>query len=469
MLAKLYYLGVFLCATLIVWSVNSCTETVYVPNSGVKLQFSNDSILFDTVFVTTGSITKRVKVFNNTNLNIVIKDIFLGGRRFAQKSAYRLNINGLATNEIKDFELAAKDSMYIFAEVKINPNQADLPFLVSDSILIDVGGAALQKIYLDAYGRNANFFNKQVLPCNTTITSEKPTVFLDSVLVPRGCTLRINAGAKLFFHAKASLLVQGTLEILGTENASVSMKNDRLDPPYDYIPGSWAGIHLLSSSQNNVINFAQINNAIVGVRTDSLSVNASPKLSINNSVVENSLAYGLLAFSGSIAAQNLLVADSRQGSFGAALGGSYQFRHCTFVSDKGHQQPAFYANNADFEDGQGGRTPNSLSVLLVNCLIVSALEDNYVVENVGAAPISQEVRYTIVKQQRTTGLPTTNNFYNLSVKFVKPNIGDFRPDSASTACGKATDLSIQFPLLKKDLAGKMRSGTPTPGCFECRN
>ena len=31
-----------------------------------------------------------------------------------------------------------------------------------------------------------------------------------------------------------------------------------------------------------------------------------------------------------------------------------QFRHCTFVSDKGHQQPAFYANNADFEDGQGG-------------------------------------------------------------------------------------------------------------------
>ena len=52
-------------------------ETVDTNNSG-SLNFSNDTITFDTVFASVGSITKILKVYNN-NENDIYTDIELKG------------------------------------------------------------------------------------------------------------------------------------------------------------------------------------------------------------------------------------------------------------------------------------------------------------------------------------------------------------------------------------------------------
>jgi len=59
------------------------------PNA--RLDFSTDSVLFDTVFTSVGSITKRFKVLNRNTSAISISEIKLAG---GGSSSFSINING---------------------------------------------------------------------------------------------------------------------------------------------------------------------------------------------------------------------------------------------------------------------------------------------------------------------------------------------------------------------------------------
>ena len=85
----------------------ACRQERFAANANVDLRFEVDSVLFDTVFATVGTITKRFKVYNPTSKNISIDEIFLGGRRMSGSSNFRLNINGLSRNEVQGMQLAA--------------------------------------------------------------------------------------------------------------------------------------------------------------------------------------------------------------------------------------------------------------------------------------------------------------------------------------------------------------------------
>jgi hypothetical protein len=140
------------------------------------------------------------------------------------------------------------------------------------------------------------------------------------------------------------------------------------------------------------------------------------------------------------------------------------------VSDKGVANSSFYANNDDLRTEAGATVAtNALRVALKNCIIWSGLEDNLTIENVGAGTITTDITYNIVKQMRTTGLPLPTNLFNINLKFVKPSLLDYRPDSLNAACGKGENLSVQFPFLSNDLSGKLRSTPPTAGCLECKD
>ena len=61
-----------LCFLFIIVSVNlffvSCTkEEEYATGGNVSLKFSQDTLTFDTIFTTVGSITKKVVVYNEEN------------------------------------------------------------------------------------------------------------------------------------------------------------------------------------------------------------------------------------------------------------------------------------------------------------------------------------------------------------------------------------------------------------------
>jgi hypothetical protein len=61
------------------------------------------------------------------------------------------NIN--AENKFSDIVISAKDSMYIFVEITVDPNNEDSPVLVADSIVFQTNGVK-QRVRLDEFAYN---------------------------------------------------------------------------------------------------------------------------------------------------------------------------------------------------------------------------------------------------------------------------------------------------------------------------
>ncbi len=123
-----------LLSALLAWSLSGCLkEKSFLTDANVQLSFSTDSIRFDTVFTTSGSATNILKVYNPYNENINISRINI---KTTEQSFFRLNIDGIAGNDQQNIEIAPFDSLYIFVEVTIDPdNPLDAsPFIISDQI-----------------------------------------------------------------------------------------------------------------------------------------------------------------------------------------------------------------------------------------------------------------------------------------------------------------------------------------------
>ena len=103
--------------------------------------------------------------------------------------------------------------------------------------------AIRQYIQLQAWGQNANFLRNQVLTGNTVWNSTLPYVIQGGLQIDTGAMLTIPAGCRIYFHADAPLLVDGSLQVIGTDSNRVLFTGDRMDPPYNGYPGSWPGIY----------------------------------------------------------------------------------------------------------------------------------------------------------------------------------------------------------------------------------
>ena len=67
-------------------------KDVLITDSSAQLTFSNDTILFDTVFTTVGTVTKNFKIINPHNQPINISSIDLAS---GTSSDYRINVDGI--------------------------------------------------------------------------------------------------------------------------------------------------------------------------------------------------------------------------------------------------------------------------------------------------------------------------------------------------------------------------------------
>jgi hypothetical protein len=103
-------------------------------SANAKLSFSKDTVIFDTVFTSVGSSTYQLKVYNNENFPINISTIRLAK---GDNSPYRINVDGNSGSKHHNVEIASMDSIFIFVEVTIDPNNSNNPFIVQDSILFE--------------------------------------------------------------------------------------------------------------------------------------------------------------------------------------------------------------------------------------------------------------------------------------------------------------------------------------------
>lgn len=160
------YFTILSVLVLTVFMVASCNKTDnFITDQGAKLSFSLDTLRFDTVFTSLGSATRSFKVYNEYDQPIRITKVRIEGNT---GSVFRMNVDGYAAAEVESVEIWPKDSIYIFVEVTINPDQpvSASPFVVEDKILFETNGND-QVIHLEAWGQNAVYlpsrFNKGFL------------------------------------------------------------------------------------------------------------------------------------------------------------------------------------------------------------------------------------------------------------------------------------------------------------------
>ena len=410
MIRSLYFVISFF--VLIFWS--SCRQDFeFIPSTG-QLSFSKDTVYFDTVFSNIGSSTYTLKVYNNSDDDILIPSLKLSK---GQTSKYRMNVDGmlgtgtLVGKEFENVELLAQDSMFVFIETTIdiqplvtnetqflytdaiefgtgpNTQKVELVTLVKDAVFIypnkDANGV-IETLVFDVDGDGVddetNVQGRFLEDSELTLTNEKPYVVYGYAAVESGKTLEINPGARIHFHAKSGLLIteNASLHINGLPSLDaevleneVIIQGDRLEPLYEDIPGQWEAIWLLNGSTNNRINHATIKNGTVGILSDG-NQDDPTKLTLTNSQIYNSSNFGVLGRGTSINAENVVLNNSGISSFAGTYGGNYNVTHCTIAnywSNSFRQFPALLLNNF-IVDSENTIFTNPLETAnFTNCII----------------------------------------------------------------------------------------------------
>ena len=445
----------------------SCKKESFITSPQANLSTSTDTLKYDTVFTSVGSVTRSFKIFNNNNQKLRLSQVKLSG---GISSSFKINIDGTAVTEVDNIEINANDSIYVFVQVNINPNAANLPFVLRDSISINYNGNQ-KVVQLQAYGQNAIFLNKVKLTGNVTWNKILPYVILGGILIDSNATLTVQAGTRIFLHANAPFLVDGTLIVNGTKQDSVVFNGDRLDPDYKDLPASWPGIFLSSHSRDNYLKHAIIKNAYQGIIAQGLSVNANPKLILSQCIIDNIYDAGVLGINTNIASDNCLISNCGSNIL-LKLGGNYQFVHCTVSSFNNfyitHKNPVLQVSNATVQNGVSSTQP--LNALFQNCIFWGDSEnvDNEIVLNKeGSNTFIANFDHVLYKAKNNVA---NGNFDPQSIKNIYPgfdsidvlhNYYDFHLKDNSPAINGG--VITAFP---RDLDDKLRDAKPDIGCYE---
>ena len=473
-------------------SIASCKKDFFQESGPGNLSFSNDSILFDTVFSTIGSATKKFVVYNNNANPVTIDNISLSNND--PLNVYRVNVDGMPIEQSQNNKLAANDSMFVFIEVTINPNSSQLPYLVTNKLEFTTNGNT-QSIELVAYGQNANFytpmdnlfiggndtvnFRYYSIDENTTWTNDLPHVIYGYVIIEPNATLTIEEGSQIYFHKNSGIISGnpvlgtsnngGTLIVHGSLNNEVVFQGDRLEQWYADAPGQWDQIWMCQGSKNNLINYAIIRNGTVGVKVDTLGNSSNPTLEINNTIIENMSDIGLFAQGSYINGFNNVIKNCGRYSLVLNIGGQYNFTHSTFAnyySYGSRNTPSLLINNY-YEDINGAIQIRDLNeATFTNCIIDGSNVHEIELQNNSGGAFNYLFDHCIMKIHPDSSLSSFNESNSIETDidinvFNSTIDQDFTISAESPAlnAGKSTSITL-------DLLGNSRDNNPDIGAYE---
>lgn len=400
--------GFFYCLLFIFYvSVSSCKKDSFITSPDAKLTTDVDSLKYDTVFTSIGSITQSFKIRNGNNQKLLLSSVKVMG---GVASAFKININGVAAQEQTNIELAAEDSMYVFVTVNIDPNLDNLPFIVKDSVQIAYNGNT-HFVQLEAFGQNANFLRNRVIAANTSWSNRLPYVILDRLRIDTNVTLTLEQGCRVYCHADAPILVDGTLITNGTIDQPVIFTGDRTDEGYKDLPASWPGIYFRETSKNNILEFTTVKNAYQAIVAEGPPGNAFAKVTLHQCIIDNALDAGILCVQSSLDADNSLISNCGS-NISIILGGNYNFTNCTAASYSiftSHKNPVLAAN--DFASINGSTVMEPLNAHFTNCIFWG--EEGFV-----------ENEVLITQQDAGSAVSLTNCLYRANIDPINVDILD---------------------------------------------
>jgi hypothetical protein len=482
----------FLLCLILAIIFNACQKDNTFEGVDPAISISVDTLTFDTVFTTIGSATRFFKIYNNESEDIEVDVSLLNG----QNSKFRMNVDGKAGHDIKDVFIKGNDSIYVFVDVTVNPDEpiSISPFIFEEMLTVGSNGSE-KDVLLEAWGQNANYVPGtkrkgvlSLLSCDLqteTWDDPKPYViygvlFIDSceLILPAGTDIYVHGGlvrqdSLLYNDGFLVVLENGSITANGTAMDPVTFQGDRLEQSFDDVAGQWVGIRFTAGSVNNRMEHVNLKNSVVGVRVDS-----SAQLTLASCSIYNTTSAGIIGVRGDIDATNTLVYNNGQNCALLTYGGNYNFTHCTFAS-YGNQSSAVRFDNFRCTDPplcQDIVYVNQLNASFTNCIFAGNETDeifpldwtngdepdlfNYSFKNCAVT-----VDEILDPELFPNFFDNCENCFNLSFTdtlFLDLENNDYSLDTMSIAIDKGFfDGSVLF-----DILGNSRDDMPDVGCYE---
>ena len=500
-------------------SLASCREDFNFEPSNGGLEFSKDTIYFDTIFTGISSSTYTLKVYNNSN-----KDISISQIKFAKglESKYRMTVDGMIGNNNRIFEnveMLAKDSMYIFIETTVDIAEANpSDFLYTDQILFN-GGTIEQKVELVTLIQDAYFLYPQRFDDGTTETlpigddeifgfyldendpvngneyiwnNTKPYVIYGYAAVPSNKTLTVEAGARIHFHAESGLIVgnNGSIQVNGLPSTnpdnfyenSVVFEGDRLEPLYENVPGQWGTIWLTQGSKNNKFENCLIKNGVYGMYVTGNTNLSNPvaDLTLYNVELYNHSNFGILASTAYITGENVVINNVGQAGLACTYGGKYNFNHSTFNNNwQSSKQVSVLLNN--YIEGAIPETQPMEEATFTNCIIFGSNQIQFIIDKKDNPVFNYKLDHCLIRFNNVNNVFTNNPLYQFTTDnehyencLIATNSSVFRPsffdinsnqliigdDSAARA-----QANYSFSAGTYDITGRIRENPSDIGAY----
>jgi len=265
--------------------------------------------------------------------------------------------------------------------------------------------------------------------------------------------LNVQPGARIHFHADSGLIVGNgaSFKANGTLENNIIFEGDRLEPGFSDVAGQWQTIWLTAGSTGNEIDNVIIKNAAVGLNIDS---NDGNFMTIKNTQVYNSSLIGLYAKTAKIRGENLVINYAGIASLACTLGGSYEFKQCTFNNNwSSSRQVAVLLNNY-YKDENDTQVPFDLvQADFKNCIIYGSNTYELSLDPATSGQFNHSFTKCLLKFGSSTNplysflfdnpeIKRNENPKFLNVQNNQLNIGD---DSAARGFGD--DVNVPFDIL----------------------
>jgi len=413
-------------------SLGSCRKDFNTKASFGNLSFSTETVYLDTIFSNIGSSTYNLKVYNTSGDDIHIPTI---GLENGAASKYRLMVDGIAGQTFENIQIKAKDSIYIFIETTVDIldyTTTATEFLYTDNIVFDANSVP-QKVALVSLVKDAHMIfpitlidgelnNFDLTLSQLNWTNTKPYVIYGFPTVPACETLNIQEGTRVHFHRDAGLIIPDCATIIADGDISadpillekeIIFEGDRLESLYDDVPGQWGTIWLQEGSTNNLFDHVTIKNGTIGIRSDGNDGDLTT--TITNTQLYNHAVNGILAFEGNIEGKNIVVGNCGQASVSLALGGFYNFEHCTFTNywnTSFRSYPTLLLSNSLI----AGDTlfVAQLDATFTNCIIYGNDDLEFSIHDETGADLNYKFTNCLIRFNDTSGLLSDNPLYDFS-------------------------------------------------------
>ncbi len=326
-------------AALLSMAASCADDESFSTSSADLLTFSCDTVSLDTTFSNVPTPTRTLWVYNRSGAGLRCSTVRLeGGNQYG----FRVNVDGTYLGQesgykTQDVEIRKGDSIRVFVELTSPLQNTEGPQKVEDNLVFALESGRQQKVNLMAYSWDADLLQGKIVQTGETAElggTSKPIVLYGNIMVDSAATLTVKPGTTLYFHENTGVDVYGTLILAGEKGNEVTLRGDRIDRMFDYLPydrtaGQWDGIRFYGSSADNRISYTDIHSSVDGIVVDSNKVDRLA-LTLAHSTIHNCQGYGVKIDSAQVRIENTQISNALRNLL-YVRGGDVTVNACTLA------------------------------------------------------------------------------------------------------------------------------------------